>query len=196
MTLFVSACSSGETSSVTQAPPETPVSVIASTGARATVTSLESLPLQELRASSVEATSELGPQWAAGNVIDGNLDTEWRAHREDGFLSEEPLTLTFRFSEPVSIKEIEIYNAVDNERFSRNHHRIHYLDFAADDLDLVMLTELADDNVVRVLDYFSISTLTLTLEILETYEPTVTGNDGPVDELAVAEIRFFGEPAP
>ena len=62
--------------------------------------------------------------------------------------SEEPLTLTFRFSEPVSIKEIEIYNAVDNERFSRNHHRIHYLDFAADDLDLVMLTELADDNVV------------------------------------------------
>ena len=82
-----------------------------------------------LQASTVEASSELGTQWVAENLIDGNLATEW----QDRSLSGRGAVLTFRFSQPVAISEIEIYNLPDDARFRQNH-RIRGYRITVDDL--------------------------------------------------------------
>lgn len=144
-------------------------------------------PVEELQPSTVEASSELGTNWVAENLIDGNLDTEW----QDRSLSGRGAVLTFRFQQPVAISEIEVYNIADDDRFRQNY-RIRGFRITVDDLSYEITGQLADVNSRQVIQVASISTRTLVLEITSTFESEAVGDSVPFTELAVADIRFFG----
>ena len=144
-------------------------------------------PVEELQASTVEASSELGSQWLAENLVDGSLATEW----QDASLQGRGATLTFRFSQPVAISEIEIYNLPDDARFRANH-RIRGFKISVDDLSLDIAGQLADVNTRQVIQVASITTRTLVLEVTSTYPSEAIDNGVPFDELALADVRFFG----
>ncbi len=143
--------------------------------------------VQELQPSTVDATSELGTQWVAENLIDGNLATEW----QDRSLSGRGAVLTFRFSQPVAITEIEIYNLPDDVRFRQNF-RIRGYRITVDDLSYEITGQLANVNTRQVIQVASISTRTLTLEVTTTYESEPVDDGVPFTELALADVRFFG----
>ena len=144
-------------------------------------------PIDELQPSSVEASSELGTQWRAENLIDGNLATEW----QDRSLSGRGATLTFRFSQPAAISEIEIYNLPEDARFRQNH-RIQGFRITVDDLSYEITGRLANVNTRQVIQVASIDTRTLTLEVTSTYESESIDGSVPFTELALADVRFFG----
>jgi hypothetical protein len=146
--------------------------------------------VEELQPSTVEASSELGIQWAAQNLIDGNLATEW----QDASLSGRGAVLTFRFSQPVAVTEIEIYNLPDDNRFRQNH-RIRGYRITVDDLSYEITGQLANVNTRQVIQVASISTRTLTFEVTSTYESESVDGGVPFNELALADVRFFGRPA-
>jgi len=143
--------------------------------------------VEELQPSTVEASSELGTQWVAENLIDGNLATEW----QDRSLSGRGAVLTFRFSQPVAITEIEIYNLPDDVRFRQNF-RIRGYRITVDDLSYEITGQLANVNTRQVIEVASISTRTLTLEVTTTYESEPVDDGVPFTELALADVRFFG----
>ena len=145
------------------------------------------IPVEELQASTVEASSELGTQWVAENLIDGNLATEW----QDRSLSGRGAALTFRFSQPVAISEIEIYNLPDDDRFKQNH-RIRGYRITVDDLSFEITGQLADVNTRQVIQVASISTRTVIVEVTSTYQSEAVDSSVPFTELALADVRFFG----
>lgn len=145
---------------------------------------------EELQPSTVEASSELGTQWQAENLIDGDLATEW----QDRSLSGRGAVLTFRFSQPVAISEIEIYNLPDDVRFRQNH-RIRGYRITVDDLSYEITGQLADVNSRQVIQVASISTRTLVFEVTSTYQSEAVDGGVPFTELALADVRFFGRVA-
>ena len=144
-------------------------------------------PVEELQPSSVEASSELGPDWAAQNLIDNNLATEW----QDRSLAGRGAKLTFRFSQPVQIDEIEIYNLPNDERFRQNY-RIRGYRITVDDLSFDITGQLNNVNTRQLIQVASISTRTLELEVTTTYESEAVADGVPFTELALADVRFFG----
>jgi hypothetical protein len=150
-------------------------------------TTVPPVAIDELQPSTVEASSELGTQWVAENLIDGNLATEW----QDRSLSGRGAILTFRFSQPVAITEIEMYNLPDDERFKQNH-RIRGYRITVDDLSYEITGQLANVNTRQVIQVASISTRTLTFEVTSTYESEPVDGGVPFTELALADVRFFG----
>jgi hypothetical protein len=152
-----------------------------------TATTLPIDPIVELQPSSVEASSELGSQWGANNLIDNDLATEW----QDRSLGGRGAELTFRFSQPVSINEIEIYNLPDDARFRANY-RIQGFAITVNDLSFEITGRLDDDNIRQVIEVASIETRTLTLTVTSTYDSESMDSALPFDELALADVRFFG----
>ena len=144
-------------------------------------------PVEELQPSSVEASSELGPDWAAQNLIDNNLATEW----QDRSLAGRGAKLTFRFSQPVQIDEIEIYNLPNDERFRQNY-RIRGYRITVDDLSFDITGQLNNVNTRQLIQVASISTRALELEVTTTYESEAVADGVPFAELALADVRFFG----
>jgi hypothetical protein len=144
-------------------------------------------PIVELQPSSVEATSELGSQWGADNLIDNDLATEW----QDRSLGGRGAELTFRFSQPVSINEIEIYNLPDDARFRANY-RIQGYAITVNDLSFEITGRLDDDNTLQVIEVASIETRTLVLTVTSTYDSESRDSALPFAELALADVRFFG----
>ena len=137
------------------------------------------------------ASDQLAESFADSNVIDGNLDSEWQVNH-----ATEPLTLEFRFAQPVQIRYIEIYNITDQDRFLRNY-RINGYKITTDDLPGVenrnTLKDLAGGP--QRIDIASVGTETLTIEILSSYPSQAIGDQPAFEELVVAEVKFWGTPA-
>ena len=167
-------------------PVEETASVVPTTGAPPITTSPPVI-IEELEPSSVEASSELNSSFVAENLIDGNLATEW----QDRSLSGRGAILTFRFSQPVAISQIEIYNLVEADRFRRNH-RIRGYVIKVDDLSLEIPGQLADVNTRQVIEVASINTLVLELRVTSTFDSEAVEGGLPFTELALADVRFFG----
>lgn len=151
-------------------------------------TTTTAAPVQELTPQAVEATSTLGTNWSAENLIDGSLATEW----QDRSLGGEGAVLTFRFAQPVAINEIEIYNIPDETRFRQNHRIRGYI-VTVDDLSFEIPGELRNINTRQTIPVASLDTLVLTIEVTSTYPSEAVDGVGPFEELAVADIRFFGQ---
>ena len=156
-------------------------------GTNATTTTTSSPPVEELSPQTVDASTELGTQFRAENLIDGSLATEW----QDRSLSGDGATLTFRFSEPVAINEIEIYNIPEETRFRQNHRIRGYI-ITMDDLSFPIPGELENVNTRQVISVATVETLRLTIEVTSTYPSEAVDGGIPFTELAVADIRFFG----
>lgn len=144
--------------------------------------------IAQITPTSVEATSQIAAAFSDANVIDGNLLTEWQAGHDI-----EPLTLEFRFAQPVQIQYIELYNIEDQDRFLSNY-RIKGYRVTVDDLPGVEIRKTFEDlaSGPHKVDIASIETELLTLEILSTYPSQAVNNGQAFDEIAVAEVKFWG----
>ena len=146
--------------------------------------------LVEITPTDVTATAQIAASFSANNLIDGDLQSEWQAPHGDG------LTLEFTWAQPVHIEYLQIYNIEDENRFLRNY-RIQGYNITVDDLPGVTYRNTLTDTAggPQRIDIASIETQTLTLEILSDYASQAISGEVAFDELAVAEIKFWGSPA-
>jgi hypothetical protein len=140
----------------------------------------------ELFAASVDASSFL-PGWEPENLIDGDPSTHWNDESLHGIGA----VLTFTFSDPVSITEIELQNLLDDEGFKRNYKIQGYL-ITTDDLSVEFSGRLDNVNDPQRVPIASLNTLQLTIVVASTYPAESAGDKPPFDELALQSVRFFG----
>ena len=138
--------------------------------------------------TEVEASARLSDGFGESNLIDNDLETEWQVNQATS-----PLTLEFRFAQPVSIRYLEIYNITDQDRFLRNY-RINGYKITVDDLPGVEPRATLKDMAggPQRVDIASIETTVLTLEVLTCYPSQAIGDQPAFEELAVAEVKFWG----
>jgi len=144
--------------------------------------------IAQITPSQVAATSQIAAAFADTNLIDGNLESEWQAGHDI-----DPLTLEFRFAQPVQIQYIEIYNIEDQDRFLSNY-RIQGYRVTVDDLPGVEIRKTFEDQAggPQRVDIASIETTLLTIEILSSYPSQAVSDGQAFDELALAEVKFWG----
>jgi len=153
----------------------------------ATSTTTTPPAVAQITPTDVSASSQLNETYGDANLIDGDLNTEWQvSHSND-------LSVTFHFSQPVQIQYIEIYNIEDQNRFLANY-RIKGYKITTDDLPGVPFQSTLKDTAggPQRIDIVSLETTSLTLEVLSTYASQAVSGDPAFDELAVAEIKFWG----
>jgi hypothetical protein len=158
-----------------------------------TVTSAPSTslaPSEELTPTSVRASSELNDTFSADHLLDGDVTTEW----QDQGLRGEDAILTFEFGQPVTITDVEIVNVADDDRFRQNY-RIRGFKIIVDDLAVELSYQLDDDNAAQRFQVQSVRTRVVTLEVTSTYAAEPSGDRPPFNELALADVRFFGRVA-
>lgn len=172
--LLVNVFRGGETVVTTTLPPQ--------------ATSTTVIELTEITPTQVTASAQISAGFADTHVIDGDLETEWQVNQ-----AQDPLILEFRFAQPQQIQFIEIYNIGNNDRFLQNY-RIEGYKITVDDLPGVenrnTLKDLAGGP--QRIDIASIGTTTLTIEILSNYPSQAIGDLPAFEELAVAEVKFWG----
>lgn len=138
--------------------------------------------------TDVVASARLSDGFSEANLYDDDLETEWQVNQATS-----PLTLEFRFAQPVSIRYLEIYNITDQDRFLRNY-RIDGYKITVDDLPGVepraTLKDLAGGP--QRIDIASIETTVLTIEVLTRFPSQAIGDQPAFEELAVAEVKFWG----
>jgi hypothetical protein len=145
--------------------------------------------LEQIIPSRVEANAQL-PQFPGDYLIDGDLATTWQGAHEGN------LTITFRWARPVHIDHIEVYNIADATRFLRNY-RIEEYKVTVDDLPGIEMFDALEDQPggPQRISVASQETTVLTLEILSMYPAMRVDQAAPFEEVALAEIEFFGRPA-
>ncbi len=159
-----------------------------------TTTTVETTTTTIADTTQITPTQVSGPQLSDGfgtaNLIDDDLDSEWQVNQATS-----PLVLEFRFAQPVSIRYIEVYNIAEQDRFLRNY-RIQGYKITVDDLPGVenrnTLKDLAGGP--QRIDIASIDTTTLTIEVLSNFPSSAIGDQPAFEELALAEIKFWGTP--
>lgn len=149
------------------------------------------IELAEITPTQATASDSLSVGFGDANLIDGDLESEWQVNQ-----STSPLTLEFRFAQPVQIRYIEIFNITDQDRFLRNY-RINGYKITTDDLPGVenrnTLKDLAGGG--QRIDIASVETTTLTIEILSNYPSQGVGGQPAFEELVLAEVKFWGTPS-
>lgn len=142
---------------------------------------------EELIPTTVTASSALGDSFAPENLLDNNPDTEWQDASQRGNGAE----LTFSFAQPVRIVNLEVVNLQDDERFRLNYRIKGYV-ITVDDLAINISGELDDDNEPQRIPIGTVGTTSLTIEVRTTYPAQSVDDKPPFDELALADVRFFG----
>ncbi len=148
-------------------------------------------PTIPLVTADVEATSEYG-ELHATHLIDGDTDSYWN----DNSLKGEDAALTFSFPEPVVVTTVEIQNVLDEATFRRNYRiRGYEVTFSSGAPPVTGI--LQDTNRPQNITLEPTTTDTLTISVMSTYPAQPYEGLEPFEELAVAELRFFGyEPQP
>ena len=153
----------------------------------ATTTTNTIVELTQIAPTQVTATDRLSAGFDESNLIDDDLATEWQVNQATN-----PLTLEFRFAQPVEIRYIEIYNITDQDRFLRNY-RIKGYKITTDDLPVEIRSTLLDlAGGPQRIDIASFGAETLMLEILTNYPSQAIGDQPAFEELVVAEVKFWG----
>ena len=157
-----------------------------------TTTSTEPTPEPQpvLRADCVPAG--LGASFACDNLVNGN-DGEWQIKWTD-LAPGETAIVTLNFAEPIIIRAIEWVNLPEGDRFLRNY-RAKTVFATTDGNPVAFPLAVADEPGSQVLEFSSLRTLQLELEISDVWSPQVTEGD-VFTELAVEGINVIGYPAP
>ncbi len=140
----------------------------------------------ELFAVSVEASSEY-KELHASHLTDGDLDSYWN----DASLAGVDASLSFRFADPVTVTSIEFHNVRDPERFARNY-RIRDVVITLDSGDPVAGTLEDKIGAQPVAVPAGGETVTVTITVTTTYPAQTFEGRAPFEELALAEVRFYG----
>lgn len=140
------------------------------------------LAVAEVRASS-SFSDQLGPQ----NLVDGDAMTYWNDASAQGVGAE----LTFVFSEPVLVAEVVVRNVVDATAFTRNY-RVRGYEMLVGGVP-VATGELADTQDPQPITLAIPTTATeVTFRVTSTFAGTAVGDLVAFDELAIAEVEFYG----
>jgi hypothetical protein len=155
-----------------------------------TTSSATSIPVAsvEIFPSSVEASTYLNGH-EPEHLIDGDAETDWNDDAARGV----DAWLTFSFTEPVRITEIELQNLLDDERFKKNYKIQGYL-ITTNDLTIEISGRLTNTNDPQRVPIASIGTTELTIAVKSTYPAEPAGDRPPFNELALQAVRFFGSP--
>jgi len=142
---------------------------------------------------NVAASSELSPGYVVGNLIDGLLDTAWNDRGSHG----EGAELTFEFSQPVYLDSIVIINLQDEAGLLRNF-RIKELEIGliADTGPVYSTRTLASTSEPQVIEIDAYHQGSLVIRVLSVWPSQAVDGMAPFEELAIAEIEFYGSPAP
>lgn len=152
-----------------------------------TTTTNAILELSQITPTQVTTSDELSAGFAGSNLIDDDLNTEWQVNQATN-----PLTMEFRFAQPVEIRYLEIYNITDQDRFLRNY-RIKGYKITTDDLPVEIRSTLLDlAGGPQRIDIASFGAETLTIEILTNFPSQAIGDQPAFEELVVAEVKFWG----
>ena len=142
----------------------------------------EQLAVADVRASS-SFNDSLGPL----NVIDGDAGTYWNDASALGVDAE----LTFVFDAPVMITEVVVQNVVDASAFARNY-RVRGYEVVVGGVP-VAAGELADTQDAQRIGLATPTTATeVTFRVISTFAGTAVGGLAAFDELAIAEVEFYG----
>ncbi len=156
----------------------------------ATSPTTQPLTLSLIQPAGAVASSELPGDYGAANLIDGDRTEEWQSAGDEGVGAE----LTFTWTDPVAISEIRIYNIVDETRFKRNF-RIKEFSITVDDIALETSGTLTNSNDEQRISIATLKTTELKLKVLSTYPAEAVGTASPFNEIAIAEIEFYGRVA-
>jgi len=145
------------------------------------------IPTVELFASSVTASSQVADSFGPENLLDGNPDTRWNDDSQRGVGA----WLEFTFATPVQIREIELQNVTNLEKFKQNY-KIQGYTITVNDLNVPISGRLANSNEPQTVKIASLETITLRIEVTTTHPAEPVGEKPPFDELALEGVRFFG----
>lgn len=143
--------------------------------------------ITELVPVEVIASSELS-NFEADSLIDDDPATYWNDQSLRGSGAE----LTFRFSRPVQIVEIEIQNLTNIEKYTRNY-RVQGFQIISNDLPTPVSGVLDDVQNPAPIRIASLQTVELTFKVTSVYPATAYEGQVPFNELAIQEFRFFGQ---
>ena len=142
----------------------------------------EQLAVADVRASS-RFNDSLGPL----NVVDGDAGTYWNDASAQGVDAE----LTFVFDAPVMLTEVVVQNVVDATAFARNY-RVRGYEIVVGGVP-VAAGELADTQDAQRIGLVTPTTVSeVTLRVVSTFAGTAVGSLAAFDELAIAEVEFYG----
>ncbi len=145
------------------------------------------VPTVELFASSATASSQVADSFGPENLIDGNPDTRWNDDSQRGVGA----WIEFTFATPVQIRQIELQNVTDNEKFRRNF-KIQGYTITVSDLNVPISGRLANSSEPQTVKVASLETIWLRIEVTTTHPAEPVGELPPFDELALQGVRFFG----
>ncbi|VAW05801.1 hypothetical protein MNBD_ACTINO02-694 [hydrothermal vent metagenome] len=162
----------------------------ATTTTSSTSSTTQPLTLSLIQPATATASSELPGDFGASNLIDGDRTREWQSAGDEGVGAE----ITFVWTDPVAISEIRIYNIVDETRFKRNF-RIKDFSITVNDIALETSGTLTNTNDEQRISIATLKTTELKLKVLSTYPAEAVGTATPYNEIAIAEVEFYGRVA-
>ncbi len=178
--------SDGEPETQDQTPAEPAATASTGDGSDAVpIPTLLPVPVDRLFPVDIVASSE-SDDFHASHLIDDDNALYWTDAGGQGV----GVTLTFTFASPVVITSIELQNLIDEEAF-RSRHRIRNLEVSTGDR-LPRNLSVADSNVAQVFEMDPTAATTVVLRVLGTYPGEDRDGHPAHQELALAEVRFFG----
>jgi hypothetical protein len=125
----------------------------------------------------------------ASHLIDGDTSSTWN----DDSLRGDGAELAFRFRTSVALTAVEFQNLTEEERFRRNYRiRGYEIHLTPDDRVAPVTGSLEDLNRPQRVDLPYTETRAVTVHVTSAYPAEPYGGDPPFDELALAEVTFFG----
>ncbi len=145
------------------------------------------VPTIELFAAQATASSQVADSFGPENLIDGNPETRWNDDSQRGVGA----WIEFTFATPVQIREIELQNVTDNDKFKQNY-KIQGYTITVNDLNVPISGRLANSNEPQTVKIASLETIKLRIEVTTTHPAEPVDDKPPFDELALQGVRFFG----
>lgn len=141
----------------------------------------------QLAVAEVRASSSFNDQLGPHNLVDGDATTYWNDASAHGVGAE----LTFVFDAPVMVAEVVVRNVVDATAFTRNY-RVRGYEILVGGVP-VATGELADTQDPQPITVAMPTTaVEVTFRVTSTFDGAAVGDLVAFDELAIAEIEFYG----
>lgn len=135
-------------------------------------------------------SSELNESLSCDNLFDGQDSTYWNDASAKGKGAEIEVT----FAQAYALQTIVFKNVSDDKKFKMNY-RVKGFEIDFDDLpDAPFIDQLEDTKRAQPIAVTSFSTTQITFKVTSTYASQSVDGKTPYNELAIAELEFWGRP--
>lgn len=161
----------------------------ATTSTSTTSTTVAAVPVK-IVPINWSCSSELAESLSCDHIFDGDDSTYWN----DASAKGQGAKIEVTFAQPYALQTIVFKNVTDDTKFTMNYKVKGFrIDF--DDLpDAPFIDQLDDSNRAQPIAVTSYSTTQLTFNVTSAYESRSVDGATPYNELAIAEIEFWGRP--